>query len=476
MSDKDSSISSDSIKLAGAKGLNAALVFGGTALFTRLIGADELGIFFLFERLLALFVIFSNFGLSGALEKRLSEGSDQGEYLTTAAIMKFGLLTILTVVILASQARINSYLGADLAILLIVALAIREAGQLFLRTLRGERRVGETSYLVAIRQIAWVGIGVTLSLVGLGHLAPLYGFLAGLTGILVLGYLLIETEFGRPSVSHAKSLFSFSKYDFVSSSIGWQVYNSLDTLLIGYFLTKAAVTHYEIAWRISTVVMIVTASISKVVFPSFSEFVANGEHQRMVNVTQWSIGAGLLVSIPALAGVAVVGEPLLRFGFGPETTAASFVLLILVADKISHAVQEVLAQVVRAFDRPDVCAAVTGISILVNGGANYYLIPRYGILGAGIGTAGSFAAGTLMYLVAARRFVTIKFPWRSIGWQVFSATVMGGVLLALKDIYGISSLLDTVLYILLGVIIYGGLAVAHKDTRALVRNRAPEGA
>ncbi|MBX0286465.1 oligosaccharide flippase family protein [Haloarcula salinisoli] len=475
MGDQDSSISSDSVKLAGAKGLNAALVFGGTALFTRLIGADELGIYFLFERLLALFVIFSNFGLSGALEKRLSEGTDRGEYLATTAVLKLGLLVVLGVIILASQAQINSYLGADIAILLLVALTVREAGQLFLRTLRGEQRVGETSYLLAIRQIGWVGIGASLSLVGLGHLAPLYGFLAGLTGILVLGYVMVDTEFGRPSMSHAKSLFSFSKYDFVSSSIGWEVYNSLDTLLIGLFLTKTAVTHYEIAWRVSTVVMIVTASISKVVFPSFSKFVANGEHQRVADITQWSISAGLLVSIPALAGVAVVGESLLRFGFGPETTAASFVLLILVADKISHAVQEVLAQVVRAFDRPDICAGVTGASILVNAGANYYLIPRYGILGAGIGTTGSFAAGTLLYVVAARRFVTIRFPWRTIGWQVFSATVMWGTLVGLKGIYGINSLLDTALYILLGVIVYGGLAVAHKDTRALVRNPSPGG-
>jgi len=475
MSDDSESISRASVKLATAKGLNAVLVFGGTALFARLIGADQLGTYFLFEKLLGLIVVFSNFGLAGALEKRLSEGSEREQYLGAVAAMKVAIVAVLAVVIAAAQAQINDYLDAELAVLLIVALVLRESGRLFFHALRGQQRVGDTSYLLAAKQLAWVGVGGTLAAVGYGSLAPVYGLLVGLAAIMVLAFLLVDIEIGRPSIDHAKSLLHFAKYDFISSSIGWQVYNSLDTLLIGYFLTTVAVSQYEVAWRISTIVMTVTASISAVIFPSFSKFVTEGEEHRIREVVRWSLGAGFLVVLPALVGVMVLGEPILRFLFGPEYVSAWIVLVLLVADKGSQAVQTVCAQVVRAHDRPEISAGITAASILLNAAGNYLLIPRLGLPGAAIATTGSFAVGTVLHLVATRRFITITVPWRVIGWQAACATVMGLTLIQLTRLYPVTSALGLIVYVVVGAAIYGGTIVLHDQTRDIVRRPFAEG-
>lgn len=468
MVNNSDSISWASLKLTAAKALNALFVFGGTALFTRIIGADQLGTYFLFEKLLLLFAVFSNFGLSGALEKRLSEETDRNQYFATTAVLKLCIVFVLAISIIAGRVQINGYLQAELASLLLVAVVIRETGQLFIRGLRGERRVGETSYLLALKKVSWVAVGGILSAVGFGYLGPIYGLLTGLMAIIVLGYLMVDTGFGSPSISHAKSLLQFSKYDFFSSSVGWQIYNSLDTLLIGYFLTNVAVSQYEIAWRLSMMVMMITGSISAVIFPSFSKLVEEGNSEKIENITKWSLVAGFLISIPALAGSIVMGESILGYGFGPAYVSASLVLVILVADKSSHAIQEVYAQVIRAHDRPDICAGVTGGSVVLNATGNYLLIPRFGLLGAAIATTASFAAATIIYIVVARRFIDIEFPWRPVSWQVLAAATMGLTLWGLQQRYFITSLFDTVAFVLVGILVYGIVVGAHRNTREFI--------
>jgi len=80
-----------------SKGGNAILYFLGLAYFSRHLTPDEMGAFVLFLAVLGISSIPADFGIKGALEKRLSEGTDPEKTLGSALAFKAVTLAVVAV-------------------------------------------------------------------------------------------------------------------------------------------------------------------------------------------------------------------------------------------------------------------------------------------------------------------------------------------------------------------------------------------
>jgi O-antigen/teichoic acid export membrane protein len=140
-------------------------VFGflGTVYFARELGTSLFGTFVLFQALSQMLAVPADFGLQGAVIKRMSERENPSEVLSTAILMLGFSLTFVSVCVLLFRNIINSYLGAKLAVFLVTVVILNELSKLAQNVLKGELRVGETASLNFTKQLTFNGLGAILS-------------------------------------------------------------------------------------------------------------------------------------------------------------------------------------------------------------------------------------------------------------------------------------------------------------------------
>jgi len=450
-----------------SKGGNAILYFLGLAYFSRHLTPDEMGAFVLFLAVLGISSIPADFGIKGALEKRLSEGTDPEKTLGSALAFKAVSLAVVAVVILAARGQINRYVGAPLADLLVVALFFREFSFAYQAALRGRLRVAETAIIKLAVRFIWMGVGAALVTVGYGPEGPILGLIAGLAVGLLWAYRRLNVGVARPSLAHVRSLVAFSKYNTVTS-VGGRFYQWVDIAIIGFLLTQLDVSAYEFAWQITLLVLMLSKSISLSIFPQISQWDAESEVESIETTVSRAIGIVLFISVPAIVGVQIYGDELLRVAFGPEYAFAALVLVVLMVEKLIQSVNDVVEASVRAIDRPDLAAKATVISVGLNLVLNPVLILWVGLVGAAIATAVTGFVNTALHYRYLSQFISIDVPFRLVAWYVLASAVMGGVLVAIRQLVPVTGAVTLVAEVGLGVLIYLGVSLAIPDVRRRV--------
>ncbi|WP_134670878.1 flippase [Halorussus marinus] len=447
-----------------SKGGNAILYFLGLAYFSRHLTPDEMGAFVLFLAVLGISSIPADFGIKGALEKRLSEGTDPEKTLGSALAFKAVTLAAVATIVLAVRGHINHYIGAPLAELLVAALFFREFSFAYLSALRGRLRVAETAVIKLTVRFVWMVGGAVLVTAGFGPEGPIIGLIAGLAVGLVWAYRRLDVGIGRPSLDHVRSLVAFSKYNTVTS-VGGRFYQWVDIAIIGFLLTQLDVSAYEFAWQITLLVLMLSKSISLSIFPQISQWDAESATDHIETTVSKAIGVVLFVSVPAIVGVQIYGAELLRVAFGPEYAFATTVLVVLMVEKLIQSFNDIVEASVRAIDRPELAAKATVISVGLNLVLNPVLILWVGLVGAAIATAVTGLLNTALHYRYLTRFISVDVPFRLVGWYGLASCVMGGLLLGIRHLVPVTGVITLVAEVGLGVVIYLAVSLAIPDVR-----------
>jgi O-antigen/teichoic acid export membrane protein len=460
-------LSRSAAKVFTAKAASRLIAFLGITFFARDLGSNQMGIFFLFQALLGIIAIPADFGIKNAVTKRFSEGESRESILSTAILLKGLLLLPFVAGIVLFQGSINNYLGVDLALLLIPALILQESAMLTIQVLKGELRVSETAGPVFSRTLVYVCVGTILVLSGSNVRGIIYGLLAGFVVMLVWGIWKSSTTVGVPSLGHVRSLFNYSKYAFVSSVSGY-FYSWMDTAIIGLFLAQSDVGVYEIAWRVTAVVMLFSNSIAITIFPQVSKWDAEDATKQIESLLPEVIAPALFIAIPAFFGVVLFSREILGLVFGTEYTAGSLVLVILMGEKVIQSIHVILGRSLEAINRPELVAKAGITSMALNLVLNVVLVLRYGIVGAAVATALSFTINSILTAYYLSQFVSIHIPYIRIGGCVAASFGMAIVLYIAESAVQISSLPMLLLAIGIGIAVYAGFALIIPPSRDVI--------
>lgn len=446
---------------------NKIIGFVGLIVFARELGVGQLGSYFLFEALLGMLAIPADFGLRRAAEKRISEGIPVNEIFPLALFLKSIPLSVVIIGLFAFQDRLNLYLGADLVGLLIIAIVINESARLMVNVLRGEMRVSETASLMILRQFIWLVLGYIFINLGFGLKSLIYALIISLFGMLFWGFHKSEASLVIPEISHARSLVSFSKFKFLSA-IGGYSYNWMDILLIGFFLTQAHVGAYEVAWRISLSILVLSNAVATTIFPQVSDWHDKGNEEHIERIIPSALTTSIYIVVPAFFGAMLLSQELIEIVFGTEFLFGWIALIILVGDKITQAFHKVIGTVLTAIDRPDLSAKITLIGVTTNLLLNILLIPHYGISGAALATFSAALLSQLIHTYLLSLFVHIRIPIREIGWILLSSILMYTVLSLLLAQFVVDSAARLSFVVFLGAAIYLGSTLVYRDLRGKV--------
>ncbi|WP_128478748.1 flippase [Halorussus pelagicus] len=452
----------------------SALVASGLVFFSRELGAATMGVFFLFQAVLEMLMVPADFGLRGAVEKRISEGERPPDILTTGLVLKVGLALAAVAGIFAFRGQLNEYIGAELALYLAVGVVLREFSWLMMRVLKGELRVEETATLKFAQKAVWILGGGALVYLDWEVEGLVYGLLGGFAVVLVWGTWKVSTPLGRPSAERARSLVDYSKYNAVTSVQGY-VGNWLDIVFIGFFLSQTHVGAYEVSWRVTTFVLLFSKVIAQSIFPQISEWSGEDAHGRIESLLTSVITPSVFFLIPAFVGTALLAEPILELVFGTEFGIARVAFVVLMGFTLVRGVGVVFGRALGAIDQPRL-AAISGVSATVtNVVLNAVLVFQFGLLGAATATLVSAFVGTALDVRFLSRHVAVRFPVTELKYCVVSAGVMGGVVFVARSGIGVGTLWELLAVIALGAATYGGLILLFRPLRTRVLGTLPTG-
>lgn len=447
-----------------AKGGGAALVFVGTAVFTRLLDISTLGSFFLFQAILGIAAIPADFGINSAVTKRISEGEHAGSVLSTALVLKIVPVFGVIFFVLLLSGEINDYVGIPITLFLVVGIVLQETNRVLISTLDGELRVNETPVIRFIANAFWVIGGVFLLWFDFGVYGVIIGLLTGKAIAIVIGFVRVSASFKLPDPALAKSLYDFSKYTFIGR-IGGFAYNWLDVIIIGLFIGQAAVSAYEVAWRVSAVAVLFSKAIATSIFPQISQWSKNEAKERIESLIPSVVTPALFFTIPAFAGTLLISQEILTLVFGPDYAIASLVLIILMGDKIAQSLHNILGRSLRAIDKPRLSAIAALVSLLVNILLNIIFIWWFGLVGAAVATVLSSTLNDILHYIMLSRYIDIRINWNEVLWCLLSAALMLSTLWVSLRYIPVETLFHLLAFVFTGVIVYILIALSSVSIR-----------
>jgi O-antigen/teichoic acid export membrane protein len=459
-----------SILVFTSKILSTIVGFFAIVVFSRLLGASALGIYYPFIALLGILGIPADIGLRNAVEKRISEGTDENIYFGSFLSLKVLPLIFISLIIYVLREYINIYLGGDFAILLIIALIARQFGTIPHSILNGELRVGETALIRLIQSMGWLTFGYLLYLQDYGVYALIYGHIIGSILMAIIGWWKLSVPIGFPSLKHAKSLFDFGKFAAVTT-VGGFVYSWMDVAILTAFValeitaTRASIGAYENAWRMSLVVSLLGRSVSMVIFPQISQWDAEDAIDRIEEIIPIAVLLSLLVAIPGFVGTLILSNEMLRIVYGPEFVIASTALIILMGEKILQSIQVILSRSLRGLDHPDLAAYATLVTIMMNFILNIILIFYFGIIGAAIATGTAIGINTTLHIYYLNQYLDLNFPYYKLGWCIISSTIMGVSVSLVYVVFEIQTTIQLTIIIVFGAIIYSASLISYTPLR-----------
>lgn len=181
----------------------------------------------------------------------------------------------------------------------------------------------------------------------------------------------------------------------------------LDRVLIGTFLTLAAVAYYAVQQEVLARVLIVPQSLTTTLFPAFSEqSVQHGPRSRVAGIYFRSLKYLLLFMLPVIVVFVLYASDILQVWLGKDFAIhGALVLQILSVGLLFNALAQIPFVALQAYGRPDLTAKFHLIELPFTVALNLILIPLLGIVGAALAWSIRAIVDSFLLFVAAHGYV-----------------------------------------------------------------------
>src|SRR5919109_1595183 len=454
--------------------LSNAVAVASYLAIARLVTPREFGILAAGSVLVYFSAVFVESGLAAALVRRHNTVDEAANtvFVATAAA---GLL--FTLVALAAAPLIGHFFGSGR----ITAVAAVMSGILFVRSLG---IVPDTLLRMRFSFLRRVVVGPA-GAVGFGVAAiasTANGW--GVWGLVLGSYVSIVVEVilcwafvrWRPqprlaSIGTWRTLAGFGRH-VLAADVVMAVSDKVDTVVIGRFLSTAALGQYRYAWRVATLPLAGIVNVGAyVLYPAFARIADEEERFReaFLRALRWLSIAGLPASLILLP----LGEPLVVLAFGERWRPAGDALAAMCGFAAGHTYDSLASEVWKAAGRPDLLPRMHGLSALSLVALMLAFLPL-GLTGMGLALSLSSLVVAVYALrgagrvlgIAGRRLLDEVWP------PTVAACLMSGALFAFERTVTHSDTHGTALGLALlaaeavvGIILFLGLVVALRPER-----------
>ena len=477
----DGQIRGSSLLLFG-RILSLVTNLGVQVLLVRSLSKADFGMFAYALAIISTIGILVTFGLDRGLARFLAifeERGDRARFWGTIALQLgtiFGLGLAAVAVVVGLQGWIGTSvvdddrLAALLAVMVILApiqALDQMAGSVF-AVFGKSRAIFLRRYIVApLARLTIIGLLVasdgSVYFLGAGYVA------AGLFGLAVYGSLLkrlfhekglLNRPAYGPRVSVPFAEIGAFTGPLLISDLMFVVLNTSDVVILGRTAGAAAVASYRAVLPVARLNQLVMNSFSLLFAPLMARMWTRGDREGL-HQAYWQTAAWVAVlSFPLFALTFGLAEPITVGLFGDRYSSSVPYLQVLGLAYYFNASLGFNGVTLKMAGRVWLVAATAGAALVFNLGANLLLIPRYGAMGAAIGTASSIAVYNIMKQWALHRGTGVALFDRQY-LSLYATIVAATASLLVLDPLGAANILR------LGVVILASIAVLLMGRRVL---------
>lgn len=200
-------------------------------------------------------------------------------------------------------------------------------------------------------------------------------------------------RFSNMPMQLLKEIWVFSAFVFLSSIVD-MLYWATDKVLIGAFIGSAAVAVYNVGGVFTSMLQSMSQSISNVFTPKVMMLARKNSDISEVSALLIRIGRlqFYIVSF-LLSGYIVFGQKFIMLWAGAGYQDAYYIALLTMIPLAIPLIQSIAYSSIVARNKHQFRAVVYAVIAVVNVVATYFVIPKYGIIGAAACTAIAFIVG-----------------------------------------------------------------------------------
>lgn len=401
----------------------------------RRLGAVHFGQYAAVMAYVAIFSIFTDWGMSPYAVREMAKDRRQTSWLLPNIVAIRVVLSLIVAFIAPLSAL---WLGKESD--MVLGILIASAGLLLYAfqgpldsALTARERLDYTSIFTLVARLVFWGLGVLLLIRGMGFIGLIIASLADVAVVIVLsGWALYRLGVGRMTVSVRRwPQLVLAALPFGISSISYVFMQRFDTVLMSFVLTDAAVGWYNVPWTLINMVLLVAQSIAISIYPSMVRSHTE-DPESLTRVVWMAIKYLLVVCLPITLGGTVMADRIIITLYGEEFVDSIRVLQVMLWAVPSLFLLELLGRVASTLHLERAAARINVINAVVTVVLNLILVPTLGITGAALALVGGRMIRLVQYwrLIGNDRLVGQR--WGTLLRVASAAIVMGVSVLLLS--------------------------------------------
>jgi O-antigen/teichoic acid export membrane protein len=429
------------------------LGFLATMFYAHWVGAEVLGLYFLFLSYFAVLGLFSDLGVGYAATQRICSGLDQNEYFTVNLTLRLIFYSIICTVIILFRNYFADLNSSGLLFVLLVVLGISTFSSIISVAIGASNRLGLAASVSLLNNITRICVQIIVVFLGYQVYGLIGGLIAGLLVEIVIQLKFIDYHLKKFQWTHVKSIFSFSTWA-VLTTTGVVLFDSVPLIIIAHFLPVSEVGIFGICWAFSFFALFISTALVNTLFVKVSRWNAQKDQSAIALSLSRATTYSLIFALPILTGGILLGHNLLYYLYGASFAAGATTLIIIIAMRVIQSVLNLYTNFLMATDhaKQGVVGILAGISANII--LSLLLVPHIGIAGAAVGALVNVIISIFIARMYLARIIPISIERKSIR-HIFLATIVMTISLFVLGMLPLNqSSLQTIMMVIIGAAIY----------------------
>ena len=384
--------------------LSAALAYVGLYFMTRPpLGPEIYGTISYTLAFVATFNAVADLGFSSAHIKKISEGADPDECVSTFAAIKLLLTGIMVVLILSAVFVWTGPLGnvlmdtsIELIVLFILYQVLYDISSIATVTFQARMEMAKMPLVTLIDPLVRLPLVIMVAMTAGGVMDLAFAYVLGAIAVVVMALYLMFKEgikWKRPVLW--RSYYAFA-LPLILITIVSAVSASADKLIIGTFWTTVDVGLYTAPAVFLGVFATVSTAVSTLTFPSFSKLHAEGNLEEIRQMSKKAERYIAMIGIPLTLLIIMFPYEVCEVLLGPLFISSGDAIGIMAVTNFLVMLNAVHSSQILGVGRPDISARITIFTVVLNVTLMFLFIPQSGLGLNFVGAALALLVGNIV--------------------------------------------------------------------------------
>ncbi len=351
---------------------NSLLLYVGLIFTIQYLGPNAFGTIAGTMALVGVFNSFSDMGFSAAHIKRVSEGKDLQDCLSTYAAVRLLLTAAMVTMALVYIFLLSGIEGAlspesvTVIALFILYYVLVDVASIATNTFDAKMQTAKSQVVWLTDTAVRIPLIILVAIAGLGIIALSVAYVAGGLTMLVVALLMLrrfEVRWRRPTLLRSYARFAMPV---ALTAVCTSIAANINIVFVQWFGTQSDVAYYAGGFTLLGIFGFIGVAVSQLSFPQFSRLHADGDIEGIRKITLDAERYISMVGMPILLVLALFPTEVIVLLLGQQFEAAGEPMrLLAIAGFIGMLSQAGMAQV-NAVNRPGTLAKIASVTLALN--------------------------------------------------------------------------------------------------------------